>query len=742
MKLVELDIWLAVGRQGRSFTYKDGLNLGIDLGDLVLVRLKGRSINGLVVGRRITSKSKASLLDVESIIQKAAVDGTWYQWIDEMATLCYASSFQMLKAALPPGWLGRRKRLNKESKQLWWIEIVKNIASDEILSDRQKELKDELVKSGGGSWLNELTSKGFSFSLVKGFVALGQAYREKRDFFITSKSDSQLVCTCSDELEPLQKLTDEQNLAIKIFESTPPGSATLLWGVTGSGKTEVYLQLAAKELEKGRHCIILTPEIGLIPQLIDRFLRRFGPRVFEYHSHCSEKNRVQTWRMALNSSEPIIVIGTRSAIFLPLSPLGLIVIDEEHDSSYKQESPMPCYHAKDLALARAKRTGSKVILGSATPSLSTWKNVLPNGSISVARLTRRISNHSLPRVFVVDMREELSQGNRRLISGALMNRLSALPRRGEQAVVLVPRRGYSSFLSCRSCGEVVQCPHCDVALTVHRNEQGFQWLRCHWCDYQAKINKSCNECGSFAFKPFGTGTQRVIEHLSEELEGLKLLRFDRDTTGGQHGHRRLLEKFASGEADVLIGTQMLAKGMDLPRVTLAVVLAADGLLHRPDLLAEEQTLQLFMQLAGRAGRGERPGEVLVQTYCPNHPVILHLIDGRYEEFLEQEAKIREESGLVPYRRACLLKLSGESASITATAAASLAEQIRNICQTKGWSVIGPAPALITRVARRSRWQILLHGPELSQLPLPNDFSLWDSLPKGVALSVDPDPLQL
>ena len=743
MKLVELDIWLDVGREGRSFSYKDGLKLGIDLGDLVLVRLKGRAIHGLVVGRRNLMDNKNTLLDVEALIQKAAVDTSWYQWIDEMATLCYTSTFQMLKAALPPGWLGRRKTVKNLSKKLWWVELLDNLEpADEDLSDRHKELKIELISLGGGSWLRDLTHKGFSSSLINSFIALKYAYREKRNFILKTTSDTEIIIASSDELEPPQKLTDEQKSAINIVNSTAQGTATLLWGVTGSGKTEVYLHLVAKELEKGRHCIILTPEIGLIPQLVDRFSRRFGPRVFEYHSHCSEKHRVTTWRMALSASEPMILIGTRSAIFLPLSPLGLIVLDEEHDSSYKQESPMPCYHAKELALNRAKRTGAKVILGSATPSLSTWKNIVPYGSTSVARLTRRISNHLLPSVFVVDMREELSQGHRRLISRPLMQRLSALPELGEQAVVLVPRRGYSSFLSCRSCGEVVQCPHCDVALTVHRNEKGYQWLRCHWCDYRTSFDRRCYECGSSAFKPFGAGTQRVIEHLSKELEGLKLLRFDRDTTAGKNGHRILLEKFASGEADVLIGTQMLAKGMDLPRVTLAVVLAADGLLHRPDLLAEEQTLQLFMQLAGRAGRGERPGEVLVQTYCPTHPVILHLLDGRYEEFLKQEAKTRKETGLVPYRRACLLRISGEDSSVTATTAASLAEQIRPICERKGWTVIGPAPALIARVARRSRWQILLHGPESSLLPLPKGISLWNSIPKGVSLSVDPDPLQL
>ena len=532
----------------------------------------------------------------------------------------------------------------------------------------------------------------------------------------------------------------EQHSAIVSYETLAYGSALLLWGVTGSGKTEVYLHIVANELALRRSCLILTPEIGLIPQLVDRFTKRFGRCVLEYHSNCSAKERVQTWRKILNNSHPFVVIGTRSAVFLPLADLGLIVLDEEHDSSYKQESPMPCYHARDMALSRAKRFGAKVVLGSATPSLVTWKNLLPNGSIEIANLKDRISRQPLPKVFVVDMRQELAQGNRKLISAPLKERLKNLPGSGEQAVVLVPRRGYNNFLSCRSCGEVVHCPNCDVALTVHSSTSQ-KWLRCHWCDYRARIERHCNECGSTAFKPFGAGTQRVMEKLSQELEGLRLLRFDRDTTGGRYGHRKLLERFGAGDADVLIGTQMLAKGMDLPQVTLAVVLAADGLLHRPDLFAEEQALQLFMQLAGRAGRGERPGEVLVQTYCPNHPVIKHLIDGRYEEFVKKELNLRKEVGLVPFRRACLLRFAGESASTTATAATALAEQIRPSCDRHSWNVVGPAPSMVGRVAGRSRWQLLLHGPEGSPLPLPKGSVLWESLPKEVSLSVDPDPLQ-
>ncbi len=749
----EVDVWLGIGREGRQFTYLDKRYWGVDLGDLVRVRLRGRPMNGLVVGKRsfaTTSnpqsdlqKSKGvSFEEIEALIEPAAVDFSWRAWLEAMAEYCYITPFLMLKAALPPGWLGQ-KRLKKSSSQVfWWVSLNQDWAHSKQLSKRQVDLEKALLIHGGGAWQKELLAEGFSPGMIKNFILTGRANREQRENALVKEAVTAKYEGFAIDLDSPQNLTEEQKLAIQAFESQPPGGAMLLWGVTGSGKTEVYLQIAARELSKGRHCLILAPEIGLIPQLVDRFRRRFGSQVLEYHSGCNEAERVNTWRNALKSSTPLVVVGTRSAVFLPLSPLGLIVLDEEHDSSYKQESPMPCYHAKDMALARADWTGARVVLGSATPSLSTWKCLAPEGSIALARLTRRISNNPLPRVHVIDMRNELAEGHRRLISRSLMERLSNLRDAGEQGVVLVPRRGYSSFLSCRSCGEVVECPNCDVALTVHRGREGNQWLRCHWCDYRSAIQSFCQHCGSTAFKPFGAGTQRVMDHLAEELSGLRLLRFDRDTTGGRDGHRALLEKFASGEADVLIGTQMLAKGMDLPRVTLAAVLAADGLLHRPDLLATEQCLQLFMQLAGRAGRGERPGNVYVQTYCPEHPVILHLEDGRYEEFLRKESKLRKDAGLVPYCRACLLRLSGESASVTATAAAALAEQVRPLCQKQGWSLLGPAPALIARVAGKSRWQLLIHGPEATTLPLPTGQELWDGLPRGVTLSVDPDPLQL
>ena len=740
-----VDVWLEAGRDGRTFSYCDSLGLGVGLGDLVSVRLRGRRLQGLVTGCRCLEKESSAqessahpLQPVDALVQSAAVDAGWRAWLDAMADRCHTSSFRMLKAALPPGWLGQRPTPPAAGRRMWWV-ALRDVASSVDLSkaSRQQALMDALAQRGGGAWQRDLLAEGFQSGSLQALESKGLIQREQRSCHELASSGSTTF-----EAELPRPLTEEQQAAITRFQALPDNSEMLLWGITGSGKTEVYLQLAAAELQAGRHVLMLTPEIGLIPQLVDRCRKRFGAQVVEYHSGCSDRERVTTWRRCLASDEPIVVVGTRSAVFLPLRPLGLLVLDEEHDNSYKQESPMPCYHARDLASERVRLQGGRLLLGSATPSLESWNRVQPEGPVVLSKLQSRISRQPLPPVRIIDMRHELAEGNKRLISRALMDRLAGLQEKGEQAVVLVPRRGYSTFLSCRSCGEVVMCPHCDVPLTVHGSRSHQQWLRCHWCDHREPITASCSACGSLAFKPFGAGTQRVMERLAAELSDLRLMRFDRDTTGGRDGHRRLLDRFADGEADVLVGTQMLAKGMDLPRVTLAAVLAADGLLHRPDLRAGEQCLQLLLQLAGRAGRAEKPGEVLVQTYSPDHPVIRHLVDGRYERFLEEESTLRRDAGLVPFARACLLRLAGPSATDTATAGTLLAERLREPCATAGWQLLGPAPAPVARVAGRSRWQLLLHGPKNSPIPLPPGTSLWDGLPRDVSLAVDPDPLQL
>ena len=744
-----VQVWLEAGREGQVFTYANPQRLPIGVGDLVRLQLRGHHHIGLVVELLNAAPADLephSLRPIEALHQPAAVDDSWQELIAAVADACHTSRFRTLKAALPPGWLGQRpQRAAAGERQRIWLELVADggAALREGLTERQQRLLDLLEQRHGTGLETELLqAAGVSRSVAETLERRGLLRRQRRI--------ARLDTVQGGALESARQLTQAQSSALNAITAAPAGAELLLWGVTGAGKTEVYLQAAAGCLEQGQSVLLLTPEIGLIPQLLDRCRARFGTQVAEYHSGCSDAERIHTWRRALATGSdkgaatagPLVVVGTRSAVFLPLSDLGLLVLDEEHDRSYKQDSPMPCYHARDVARLRAQRSGARLLLGSATPSLETWLACQePQASCHLLELPQRIGERPLPPVHLVDMRLELAEGHRRLVSRPLMERLQRLAESGGQAVVLVPRRGYSSFLSCRSCGEVVQCPHCDVAMTVHRQRER-SWLRCHWCDHRAELGERCGQCGSSAFKPFGAGTQRVLEHLEQELEGLRLLRFDRDTTRGRDGHRRLLERFAAGEADVLVGTQMLAKGMDLPRVTLAAVLAADGLLHRPDLRAGEECLQLLLQLAGRAGRGDRPGEVLVQTYSPEHPVIRHLVDGRYGAFMAEELAVRRSAGLVPFSRACLLRLAGVSAACTATAAAALAEQIRPQAAAQGWLIIGPAPAPVARVAGRSRWQLLLHGPAGTALPLPAEAELRRALPRDVSLAIDPDPLEL
>ncbi len=743
-----LEVWLEAGSEGRVFTYANPEGLHLAPGDLVRVRLQGRPHAGLVVAA--LSQCPANLSDktlqpVLASLERAAVHPDWQRLITEVARQCHTSLFRTLRAVLPPGWLGARpSRESGTGRKVFLIQRTKEPVPDAPpLPPRQRRLLEHLEALGGQRLLRDLLeADGFGRGVVQSLEARG----------LLSRSPILRPTTPPAPLPPLQlpppdqTLTSPQAAAVNHLLAAPAGSESLLWGVTGAGKTEVYLRATAHHLAQGHSVLLLTPEIGLVPQLLDRARQRFGPAILEYHSGLTERERISCWRACLAATRegsPRVVVGTRSAIFLPLSPLGLIVLDEEHDSSWKQESPMPCYHAREVARLRCRLEASQLLLGSATPSLESWLRVQPPArQAALLTLPERIGARPLPAVRVVDMRQELAEGHRRLLSRPLLERLAALREREEQAVVLVPRRGYRRFLSCRGCGTVVQCPHCDVALTVHRRGSGEEWLRCHWCDHRQALTALCPHCGSTAFKPFGAGTQRVMERLGEELAGLRVLRFDADSTRGREGHRRVLDAFRHREADVLVGTQMLAKGMDLPSVTLAAVLAADGLLHRPDLRAGEHCLQLLMQLAGRAGRGERPGEVLVQTYTPDHPVIRHLVDGRYGQFLAEEAALRRGAGLVPFSRACLLRLAGPSASATATSATALAERLRPDAEARGWFLIGPAPAPVARVAGRSRWQVLLHGPADTSLPLPPEEELRRLLHREVSLAIDPDPLQL
>ncbi len=745
----DFEVLLDLGSHSSSFSYLDGNNLGVQIGDIVSVRLKGRLLNGLVITknsfpkidnnkRGSAGRSNFKYLFIESIVQKKVIQDWWREWLESLALFYKVSSVKMLKTAFPPGWIGKYKKISQNYKYQIWIDTQKDL---EFTKDQftKKEISLIHILRDKGNWQSELLKLGFNSTFISSMVKKNLLLKTKRK----KTFDTKLSSFKNDFIE-LKKpiLTEEQKSIYEEMKEMKSGEVALLWGETGSGKTEVYLRMAEDQLLNKKSCLILAPEIGLVPQLIDRFSKRFQSNVYEYHSNCSARHRTLVWKKIIDEVEPLIVIGTRSAVFLPIQNLGLIIMDEEHDISYKQDNPMPCYDARDVALERIKRNPAKLIFGSATPSMRTWKRVAFEKKLRLFRMKERISCTEIPEIKVVDMRNEFQKGNTKIFSMELLELISQLKENQEQAIILIPRRGYNGFLSCRNCGFIINCPNCDVPLSVHMGSKGKQWLSCHWCDHKAKLINNCPDCKSSSFKPFGIGTQRVIEFLNDEFPYLKVLRYDRDTTSGKDGHRAILSKFSNGHADVLVGTQMLAKGIDIPNVTLSVVIAADGLLHRPDISAEEKSLQLFLQLAGRAGRAKKSGKVVFQTYKPSHPVISYLKNRNYEGFLSESLKLRKDAKLYPFCKVCLLKISGENYELTEITTAKLAKYLNAFCNQNKWKVVGPAPSLIPKVGNKFRWQILIHGPENSELPLPERFSLWQLIPKNVFLSIDLNPVEL
>ncbi len=745
----KLEILLDVGSSNESFYYLDGNNLGAEVGDIVSVRLRGRLLNGLVISQKnfstinkdesnITGEKNIRYLFVESILQKKIIDDSWREWIESLASFYVVSNLKMFKTAFPPGWIGKYKNISQDLKDQIWIETKKEFdIKKNGLTKKESFLMNILPEKG--NWQSELIKSGFNYTLINSMVSKNYLVKSKRKKNINTKLNSFL----NDHIATKKpNPTNEQKIAFQEFQTMKPGDALLLWGETGSGKTEVYMRIAEDQFLKKKSCLILAPEIGLIPQLIDRFSQRFKNVVYEYHSNCSSIHRTLVWKKIINANEPLIVIGTRSAVFLPIKNLGLIILDEEHDVSYKQDSPMPCYDAREIAIDIVKRNSAKLIFGSATPSMKTWKKCIFEKNFKLVRMIQRISSNEIPEIRIIDMRDEFKEGNMKIFSNELLQLLPQLRLKNEQAIILIPRRGHSGFLSCRNCGHIINCPNCDVPLSVHLGSQGKKWLSCHWCDHKSRLINRCPDCHSTAFKPFGIGTQRVIEFLNEEFPDLRVLRFDRDTTSGKDGHRDILSKFSKGYADILVGTQMLAKGIDIPNITLSVVIAADGLLHRPDISAEEKSLQLFLQLAGRAGRAQKKGKVIFQTYKPNHPVISYLQKRDYERFLIENSRLRKDANLFPFCKICLLKLSGENYELTESVAIKLAKYLLNFCEKKNWKLIGPAPSLIAKVGKKFRWQILIHGPEGSNIPLPDRSFLWQLIPKNVFLTIDVNPAEL
>ncbi|MCK4463122.1 MAG: primosomal protein N', partial [Candidatus Omnitrophica bacterium] len=535
------------------------------------------------------------------------------------------------------------------------------------------------------------------------------------------------------------KLTQEQTFALRnVLDKIEKKvyRTFLLHGITASGKTEVYLQAIDRVLEKGSSSIVLVPEISLTPQTVARFVQRFGEEVAVVHSRLVGSMRYKEWKK-IKDGAARIVVGARSAIFSPVKNLGLIIVDEEHETSYKQED-VPRYNARDVAIQRAKLSNCPVIFGSATPSLESYYQA-KKGTYELVRLTKRIDDRSLPKVKIVDMRMELATRKKIVMfSRMLINALQNTIKKHQQAMVFLNRRGFSTYINCKKCGFVLKCKRCDAILVYHFDKKS---LICHYCNSKLSPPNICPKCKGSYIRYFGIGTEKVESELSRLIPQARISRMDTDATVKRGSHHRILEDFKRHNIDILVGTQMIAKGLDFPKVTLVGVVNADVTLNLPDFRASERTFNLITQVAGRAGRGEEGGEVIVQTYAPHHYALLNASKHDYEKFYELEIKSRKDLKFPPFYYLIRITLRSRNESKTQKAALNLASALKK--NLKDIEVTGPAPAPIARVREYYRWNILLKGKNRSIM----SFSLKKALgrirkPSGVLMAVDVDPISV
>ncbi len=586
------------------------------------------------------------LLDPEPVLLPAMLDLAY--WVRDTYHCLLVDALRLM---LPAEMRGGRVR---EKTETWislgdlpaWEEVEGLLARSPALLRALRLLREE-----GGTLplpklrqVSPLSAGQLDKLTARGWVRLEEVSCRRRPY-------TRIV---GEEGGPPPATHDQERAVAAVCQAIDRGrGAFLLHGVTGSGKTEVYMRCAQHALDEGKGVLILVPEIALTPQMVARFTGRFGSRAAVLHSRLSAGERYDEWRR-IRRGEAQVVIGARSAVFAPLAEPGLIVVDEEHENSYRSEHT-PRYDAVEVARRRADSEGAVLLAGSATPSVARYHEALA-GRYTLLTMPWRIGGRPMPPVAVVDMREELLHGNRSMFSGRLVSELHRCLQAGEQAILFMNRRGYASFVSCRACGYVVKCQDCDLSMTYHKHGER---LICHYCGREQPAPQVCPACGSRAIKQFGGGTERIQEEVLRHFPEARVLRMDADTTRGKEGHLPILEAFGRGEAQVLVGTQMVAKGLDFPRVTLVGVVAADMSLYSSDYRAAERTFDLIAQVAGRAGRSERPGTVVVQTYAPEHPSIQAAARHDYEGFYQGEIQGRELAQLPPFANFYRLMLQHE-----------------------------------------------------------------------------------
>jgi len=696
-------------------------------GTRVLVPVRARRAIGIVLGetdgRGVKApKEIAEVLDPAPAVPAALLDLA--RWIAEYyvappGLVLRAMLPALLTSARAPSPAPRARRIARIARPLESLEERDRLFAR---AARQRALYEALESLGGASETAHLSAQlGFGAGVIRalegrGLIAIAEE-EAPRDPFAAR------AVPAAPPLEP----TAAQREAVAALRGAAPGSAFLLRGITGSGKTLVYIELLREIVERrGRSAIVLVPEIGLTPQAVDRFRAAFGERIAVLHSGLSDGERYDAWR-SLHSGARRIAIGARSAVFAPLADLGAIIVDEEHEASYKN-GETPRYHAREVALVRARAEGAVAVLGSATPSLESWTNAQA-GKITLLTLPERVGDARLPPVEVVDLRAAKrapARGERaavmdpfrRVFSEPLEAALGERLQRGEQSILLLNRRGYAAFVQCEACGDVLACPNCSITLTYHKSPER---LVCHYCRHEQPLPERCARCGGDTVRQRGLGTQQAERLLAERYPYARIARMDVDTTSGKWAHSEILDRVGRGEVDILLGTQMIAKGLDFPNVTLVGVLDADVGINLPDFRASERSFQLLSQVAGRAGRGPKGGEVVIQTRVPSHHAVRCALTHDYLAFVSEELAGRRDPVYPPFTRLANVIVSGLSEEAVARTALDAAAWLRRlIAQRKvaGVSVVGPAPAPVERVKRRWRWHLLLkseHPAPLTQV---------------------------
>ena len=609
--------------------------------------------------------------------------------------------------------LGLRKGAKKKEQLLYYLQ---RLGTEKVTA--VKEMKELGFST---ALLNEAAKNGWLTFIEK------EAYR---DPFANQTFEKTTALS----------LNAEQQVAVEtILQSVQEQQSQtyLLEGITGSGKTEVYLQVIAEVLNQGKTAIMLVPEISLTPQMVQRFKSRFGEHVAVMHSGLSQGEKYDEWRK-IERGEAEVVVGARSAIFAPIENIGVIIVDEEHEASYKQEET-PRYHARDLAIWRSEYHHCPVVLGSATPSLESRARAQKN-VYQRLRLTQRANQAAtLPTIDVVDMRQEVENGNVSSFSMSLQEKLQERLEKNEQSVLLLNRRGYSSFVMCRDCGYVLPCPNCDISLTLHMDSKT---MKCHYCGHEERIPYRCPNCGQDKIRYYGTGTQKVEEELQTLLPDSRILRMDVDTTRRKGAHEKILRTFGEGQADILLGTQMIAKGLDFPNVTLVGVLNADTALNLPDFRSSERTFQLLTQVSGRAGRAEKPGEVIIQSFNPEHYAIQLAKAQDYEDFYTKEMYIRHRGDYPPYYFTVQITANHPEENEAAKQMFQIATKLKQGLSPQA-ILLGPTPNAIMRVNNRYFYQVIIKYKQEPMLqPLLKEI-LTDTqraTARGLKLSIDAEPM--